>query len=109
MVSKIVNISGADDGVAGHRESGRELAPKMFAELLRNKTVGRKIQIPIHVVLAKGDHLIDNEKTFETLQSQSLELSSETVSSTKKSLRHQFDYGKVWREERQVIDGFIRR
>ena len=106
-ISRMVSASGAGTGTVGYRKPGQELKPNIMAELFRQKTDGRKLHIPLHVVFAEDDHLIDNAKTLEILKSQCTDLSFETVPSTAKSLRHQIDYGRVWKKERAVIDRFI--
>lgn len=105
----VSHLSGPDSAVAGYREPGREMNQNMIAELFREKTAGRKIHIPIHVVFAEHDHLVDNDEVLKTVRSQSSEVSFQTVPSTAKSLRHQIDYENTWKQERAVIEGFVGR
>jgi hypothetical protein len=104
MSRAISNVS--RPGVAGHRAPGQKLTQSEFAALLREKTVGRKVRVPVHVVFAEGDRLVDNRKTLQTLRSQCENISFETVPSTSRSLHHQIDYEAVWRKEPSVIERF---
>ena len=80
---------------------------EMALEVLREKTNGKLISVPVHVVLAKGDALVDNAKVMATLREQVPILSSTTVTSSPGHLGHRVaDYGAMWRNEAPIINVF---
>ena len=81
----------------------------MLLEVLKEKTLGRKIDIPVYVVFSEKENLSDNGKIMETLQSQAKEVNFKIVESSH-NVKHQIaedQYGNMWKEEKKIIKDFV--
>ncbi len=105
-----VLIAGAVRLAESRKENPRTLDVARFAEMLREKTEDKKISIPLHVVFAEHDTLLDNEKTMATLQQQAVDITSQVVESAKGNRGHQVaDYEDMWHSEKEVVLNFVTR
>jgi hypothetical protein len=96
--------------ILGLVKLSRSQKKSILLEALREKTAGREIDVPIHVVFTKNENISDNRKIMETLQSQAKEISSNTVMSADDMGHHVADdsYGDMWRSEEKAIEGFVK-
>ena len=92
------------------RRENKPLDEARFTELLREKTIDKKITIPVHVVFAAHDRLVDNRKIADTLRNQSAEFTSQVVpSASSRAGHHVAEYESTWNSEKKVIDDFGQR
>ncbi len=96
----------------GMEDKGEKIDVDILKEALREKTVGKFIEIPTHVIFAERDSLADNDKTLATLRAQAKMLTHDSAESKASRGRaaHMFaDSMKVERAEVAVVERFCGR
>ena len=93
--------------VQSHQSSSYD---SMIPEALREKTQEKIITLPLHIVFAENDFLVDNEKTLTTLrqQAEGQEVTTETVPHRKGNRHKIADPAAVRNSEAKAVERFCR-